>query len=105
MPVGHPPASPLKHRSLAELAGSRMLIEVSCGGCHRRVNFWAEDLLRVLGPDHRLARPPFPCSKCRSSESLDMRFRCPAPSDLAKGLTVRRPVKQVVRWIWRDERA
>ena len=49
--------------------------------------------------------PPFPCSKCRTAEYLDVRWNVPAASDLERGLTVRRPVKKITKWIWRDERA
>lgn len=82
-----------------------MLIEVSCNACRRRVNYWAADLVDVLGPDHEVHRPPFPCSKCRTIEYLNVRWHVPSSSELEAGLTVRRPVKQVVKWIWRNERA
>lgn len=78
-----------------------MLISVRCPLCDRRAHYWAADLLKVLGPDHRLDQPPFPCSNCNTND-LDVRYRVPAPTELV-GLTVRRPVRQVVRWIWRNE--
>ena len=80
-----------------------MLITVRCPYCRRTINYWAADLLRVLGPDYELHAAPFPCSRCRTSE-LDVRWRVPASGDLDK-LIVRRPVRQVVKWIWRDEKA
>ncbi|AVO36579.1 hypothetical protein [Pukyongiella litopenaei] len=79
-----------------------MLITVKCPGCRRRVNYWAADLVQVLGPEHQLHEPPFPCSRCRTRE-VDVSWSIPSPRDL-QGLTVRRPVRQVVKWIWRDER-
>lgn len=79
-----------------------MLITVRCPGCNRKVHYWVADLLQVLG-DRRLDEPPFPCSRCNSRE-LDVKWRVPAPSELSD-LTVRRPARQVVRWIWRNEKA
>ncbi|MCV2887029.1 hypothetical protein [Ruegeria aquimaris] len=80
-----------------------MLITVRCPMCRRTVNFWAADLIKVLGPDHELQNPPFPCSRCKNNE-VDVRWTIPAASDLER-LTVRRPVRQIVKWIWRDEKA
>ena len=102
MPVSHPPANPFRAQRLAHAAALGMLISVRCPRCRRKVHYWAADLVKVLGPDHRLHEPPFPCARCKSSE-LDVRWNIPAVSELS-GLTVRRPVRQVVRWIWRDEK-
>lgn len=102
MPVPHPPANPFRAQRLAQAAMMGMLITVRCPGCNRKVHYWAADLLQVLG-DRRLNEPPFPCSRCNSRE-LDVRWRIPAPSELTD-LTIRRPIRQVVRWIWRNEKA
>lgn len=95
----------MKHPRLREKAGQGMLLTVRCNLCQRRAHFWAADLVKVLGPDASAIRAPFPCGHCRTAEFLDMRWRVPAPSELAAGLVVRRPVEKVERWIWRDERA
>ena len=105
MPAAHPSANPFKNCRMCDAARDGMLITVKCGLCRRSVNFWATDLLTVLGPDHQVHHAPFPCSKCRTSDYLDVRWNVPAASDLERGLTVRRPVKKITKWIWRDERA
>ena len=103
MPVPAPPANPFRALRMSYAASAGMLISVRCPLCRRQVHFWATDLVKVLGPDHRLDRPPFPCARCKTTE-LDVRWRVPSASERS-GLTVRRPLRQVVRWIWRDERA
>ena len=82
-----------------------MLIVMLCNGCRRSVNYWAEDLLLVLDPYHEAHVPPWQCGRCKTIEYMQMRWKRPYPDELAKGLTVRRPVKKGERWIWRDERA
>lgn len=103
MPAGHPSASRYRNQRLCHVAGKGVLITVKCPFCRRIARFWADDLIKVLGPDHQLHLPPFPCSRCKTID-LDVRWTIPPPGDLS-GLTVRRPVSQVVRWIWRDEKA
>ncbi len=103
MPAAHPSANKFLNQRLAHAASNGMLITVCCPYCRRRVHFWAADLAKVLGPDHELHVPPFPCSRCRTRE-LDVKWCIPSAADL-ENLTVRRPVRQVVKWIWKDERA
>lgn len=81
-----------------------MMLVVQCRKCSRTVRFWARDLALVLDPDHDAHLAPFPCSRCRTKANLDIQWIVPNAAELQTGLTVRRPVKQVVRWIWRDER-
>ena len=104
MPATMPSANPFRNRRMRDAAADGMLISLRCGRCHRAVHFWASDLVRVLGPDHQLHVAPFPCSHCRRWDYMNLQCRVPSPADL-QGLTIRRPVRQVVRWIWRDERA
>lgn len=59
--------------------------------------------MQVLGPDRRLDEPPFPRVRC-SRRELDVRWRVPALPEFSD-LIVRRPVRQIMRWIWRDESA
>lgn len=101
MPASRPPANPFHAQRLAGAAAMGVLITVRCPFCRRKIHYWAADLVNVLGPDHPLHLAPFPCSRCKTTE-LDVRWKVPAASDLS-GLTVRRPVRQVVRWIWRNE--
>jgi hypothetical protein len=95
---------PMRQPRLSEKAAQGMLLTVRCNLCRRRAHFWAADLVTVLGANASATKAPFPCGHCGTAEFLDLRWRVPSPSELA-GLTVRRPVKQVVRWTWRDERA
>ncbi|SDX41398.1 hypothetical protein SAMN04488001_3147 [Litoreibacter albidus] len=103
MPAARPSANRFKNQRLCHGASLGMLITVRCPFCRRTVNFWAADLVQVLGPDHELHVPPFPCSRCKTRE-VDVTWCVPASSTLTD-LTVRRPVRQVVKWVWRDEKA
>lgn len=105
MPAGHPSANKFRNRTLRHIEHSGRLALVTCAGCGRACRYWAHDLIKVLGPDHDLLVPPFICSKCRRREWMDIHWIVPSATELQDGLTVRRPVKQVVRWIWRDEKA
>ncbi|TDT74750.1 hypothetical protein BDE40_1466 [Litoreibacter halocynthiae] len=89
---------------MRDAANLNQLLTVRCNLCRRSVNYWAHDLLKVVGPDHQLHVPPFPCSKCRTSEYLNVTYVIPLVSEL-ENLTVRRPVKRIAKWIWRNEKA
>ena len=82
-----------------------MMMTMRCGLCHRTVRYWAADLVMVVGPGHQAHLAPFACGKCGTSEFVDVSWNLPGAAELAAGLTVRRPVRQIVKWIWRDERA
>jgi hypothetical protein len=105
MPETHPSANRSKNASLGDAARHGMIVMVRCGSCGKKVNYWAADLLQVVGPRHNLHQAPFPCATCKSSDCLTVRWEVPSTSTLDAGLIVRRPVKQVMRWIWRNERA
>ncbi|SEN42421.1 hypothetical protein SAMN04489859_1006150 [Paracoccus alcaliphilus] len=82
------------------------MIVMRCNGCRRQVNYWASDLVKVApNPDHQAHIPLWPCSRCRTKEYMVMRWHYPMAAELVEGLTVRRPVRKVERWIWRDEKA
>jgi hypothetical protein len=104
MPASNPSANRYKNRLMRDAAASGQMVMVRCGLCHRAVNFWAEDLVKVVGPSHEVHVPPFPCSHCRTSEYLNVSCTVPSASALAT-LTVRRPIKQITKWIWRTEKA
>lgn len=89
---------------MREAAHDGMLITMRCNACRRVTHFWAADLVQVLGDDHQVHIPPWPCSRCRTREYIDMSWTV-ATADRLNGLTVRRPVSKVERWIWRDEKA
>lgn len=103
MPSTRPSADPSKNRRMFQAAREGMVIMMRCGACRREVCFWASDLAKVLG-DHQIHVPPWPCSKCGTMEFVHMFWEIPNSAKLA-GLTVRRPVRKIERWIWRDEKA
>jgi len=80
-----------------------MVLSLKCGTCGRVVHYWAADLVQALGPLYRISRPPWAC-RCKASEGAVVKWFVPGPSAL-QGLTVRRPVKKIEKWVWRDERA
>lgn len=104
MPAARPSANRFKNRLMQDAAKDRMLITVRCNRCRRQTHYWAADLIEVLGWNHEVHVPPWPCSKCRSSELVDVRWQIPSAEMLAAGLTIRRPVKKIEKWLWRDER-
>jgi len=85
-------------------ASSGQLLVLRCKLCGRSANYWTADLLKVVGPHHEVHLPPFGCSRCRTKEYKSVKVSVPAASELNK-LTVRRPVKQITKSVWRDERA
>lgn len=89
---------------MREAAADGMIITVYCGLCRRRANYWASDLLQVVGPLHQVHLPMWPCSRCKTKDYIDMTWKVVAPGDL-QGMIVRRPVQAVTRWIWRNEKA
>lgn len=100
-----PSSNKFANRSISDCARDGMLITMRCNGCRRQVNYWAADLLEVIeDPFHEAHRSPWGCAHCRTGEYMVMRWRIPAASEMAAGLTVRRPVKKITRWIWRDEK-
>lgn len=106
MPQPTPPVAPSKRPRMMQAAIAGMLITVKCGLCRRQVNYWAADLVEVLGPQALADVPPYPCSRCRAPDMLSVRRAVPSASELAEGkIVVRRPVRQIVKWTWRNERA
>ncbi len=104
MPSVHPSANPFQNRRMIHAAQDGMIITMRCNGCRRSVHFWASDLVKVVGNDHQLHIAPWPCARCKSTESISVSWRVPSP-DFLNGLTIRRPVRQVVKWLWRNEKA
>lgn len=81
-----------------------MLIVMRCNGCKRTARFWASDLAKVVGIWHEVHVPPWQCSRCGTMEYMQAWWEVPSAATLQEGLTIRRPVEQVTRWIWRNER-
>lgn len=103
MPSMRPSADKWKNARLVHAVEHGMLLTMHCPYCRRTAHFWAKDLIQVLGPDHEMHRPPFSCSKCKTPD-IRVSWRIPAAAEL-QGLLVRRPVRKIERWIWRDEPA
>lgn len=100
-----PASNRFSNRSIRDCARDGMIIVMRCNLCHRQVNYWASDLAQVIeDPTHEAHIPPWGCAKCRTSEYMVMRWRVPSALELSQGLTVRRPVRKVTKWIWKDER-
>lgn len=104
MPARAPSANPHRNPRISDAARAGKLLTMRCGLCRRTAHFWATDLVAVVGGDHQAHIAPFPCSKCGKTEYIDIRWTIPSAAEL-ETLTVRRPVRQVVKWIWRNERA
>ena len=104
MPAGHPSANKFRNLLMHQAAERGQMISLRCGLCNRVANYWASDLIAVVGPNHEAHVSPFDCAQCKTREYIDVTCAVPSPSKL-NSLTVRRPVKQVTKWIWRDEKA
>lgn len=89
---------------LADAASMGMLITLRCHGCRRSASYWAADLVEVVGGRHPLPRTPFSCSRGCHPDMMSVRWHVPPASERGT-LTVRRPVRQVKVWVWRNERA
>src|SRR5688572_7301961 len=94
-----------KHRvypslTLAKAAKDGLLILVRCYLCRGpMVRFLASDLVLNFGGDRDAEFPPFPCSKCGTSEYVRVKFHLPLPGDYGH-LEVRRPagVTRIQKW-------
>lgn len=95
------PAKPL--RSLRDGAEDGQIISIRCNLCQRRTNFMAEDLVKVLDPARPIHAPPFPCSKCSTSQYIDVKVTTPYRKDFGR-MVVRRLVGQSLRNIWSDKK-
>jgi hypothetical protein len=75
---------------LRDAAQAHQLIVVKCKDCRRVVRFLAEDLVRILDPDRDVTLPPFPCSKCGSTDRLHVDVTSAGAGDVGL-MEVRRP--------------
>jgi hypothetical protein len=91
-------------RKLSEAAAAGMILTIKCDLCRRSVHFWAADLVKILGPHYPLSKPPWLCSQCRTADYLHVRYKVWTFDEL-RNVTVRRPVKKITKWVWRNERA
>lgn len=98
MPESHrPPRNP---RTWRDAANDRQVVQIRCSLCGRKAHYLPEDLAKVCGERAPAHVPPFPCSKCGTMEYMHVTLTIP-PAEEAMKLQVRRPVRQVVKWIWK----
>lgn len=101
-----PSSNKFRNRSIADCARDGMLLVMRCNACRRQVNYWASDLVTVTGdPRHEAHVPPWGCARCGTKEYMVMRWRIPSAEEMVTGLTIRRPVRKIEKWIWRNEKA
>jgi hypothetical protein len=102
MPEGYytPAFYPSKSEYWLEAAArDGQLITCRCARCRRVVRYLAQDLLPLLGPDHRVMTvPPFPC-RCGERDRIAIKVALPAPGDWGS-LEVRRPagIRRTQTW-------
>lgn len=93
-----------QYMSMQMAAELNMLITVRCSGCRREARYLAVDLIEVVGPSHFLKRPMWPCRRCQTADFIKNTWAPITAQAPMSGVTVRRPVKKVVRWLWRETR-
>lgn len=98
MPESHRPSR--HQRTWLDAAADRQVALIRCSLCGRSAHYLPEDLARVCGEKAPAHVPPFPCSRCRTTEYMRVTLTIPRAEE-AMAIQVRRPVKQVAKWIWR----
>lgn len=98
MPESHRP--PRHQRTWLDAAADRQVALVRCGLCGRKAHYLPEDLARVCGDGAPANVAPFPCSTCRKAEYMRVTLTIPHAEE-ALEIQVRRPKRQVVKWVWR----
>jgi hypothetical protein len=90
---------PGKRYRLQDAANDKRLLVVRGNNCMRTVYYLASDLLPILSPNRDAHQPPFPCSRCGTDASVQVKLRLPAPGDYGH-LQVRRPgpVRHIQTW-------
>lgn len=101
MPEAFPKERPYPgtYVKLRHAAEAHQLVVVKCKNCRRVARFLCEDLVRVLDPERDVTLPPFPCSRCRSSDRLHVEVISVGASDVGL-MEVRRPgpVQRTQTW-------
>lgn len=93
----------VKPYTLGDAAKDGLLIIVRCNLCHKLVHYLAADLAALLGQERRASAVPFPCTKCRTAEFMDVRIKSPDLGDYGH-LTIRRPAGVKKTQLWKSER-
>lgn len=98
MPESHRPSR--NTRTWRDAAADRQVALIRCSLCNRQAHYLPEDLALVCGEKAPANVPPFPCSTCRTAEYMRVTLTIPRAEE-ALTLEVRRPVRQVVKWVWK----
>jgi hypothetical protein len=98
MPVSH---NQILKITLLTVAADGQLVAVHCRRCGRRANYFAADLCDVLGVMHPAWTPPFPCSRCKTAENVEVRLIGLDQARLERYI-VRRPEPLGRGWRWRN---
>lgn len=94
------------NRSIRGCARDGMMLVMHCNRCRRTVHCWAADLLKVVDdPFHEAHVLIWACGRFKTIGYMVMRWKLPTAWELEDGITVRRPVKKITRWLWKNERA
>lgn len=78
------------------------IVRVRCGACRRTVYFLPEDLAAIFGGARYALDAPFPCSKCGTTEFVNVNTYYPELADFGR-ITLRRPGPKKVVQTWRNE--
>lgn len=84
---------------MRDAAKDGRLIICKCALCRRVVRFLAADLEETKDPGWDPHVPPFPCSKCKTTDYIFVEIKIPVPGDYGS-LMVRRPgpVRKTQTW-------
>ena len=91
---------PGKAHLLKHAAEQGQLVFVKCSRCRRRAVYLAEDLIKILNPERDALLPPFPCSRCGTTNYIQVECRVYF-SDEVGHLLVRRPGPVRRTQLWR----
>lgn len=91
-----------EYMSMQHAANLNMVITVRCSGCKREARYLAADLVEIVGREHFLRNPMWPCRRCGTGDFISNTWAPITAQSPQSGVVVRRPVKKVERWIWRD---
>lgn len=84
---------------LSDFEGTDVLIRLNCSLCRKSLYFLPADLVKILGPDHPIHKPPFDCSGCGGKQYMKVKTHSPSKGDYGH-LPIRRlgPIKTVYTW-------
>jgi predicted RNA-binding Zn-ribbon protein involved in translation (DUF1610 family) len=94
---------PGKNHLLKHAAEWGQLVVVRCNLCRRGVTYLATDLVALLDPDRLALLPPFPCSRCGTTEFTRVTLTAPFSGDWGN-LEIRRPGPLRITQTWRTVR-